>query len=101
MMSLHCGLRLQPAAAAIISFSGALLHHADLSKCPEAPYPPVQLIHGTDDQVVPCELMAEAAGILQTLGVKVETVELSGLGHGIDPDGLSASIKFLASHIGG
>ena len=99
MMSLHCGLRLQPAPAAIISFSGALLHYADLSTCFETPCPPVQLIHGTDDQVVPFELMAEAAGVLKKLGVKIETAEQCGCGHGIDPDGLSASIKFLAAHI--
>lgn len=99
MMSLHCGLRLQPAPAAIVSFSGALLHYADLSTCSETSYPPVQLIHGTDDQVVPFELMAEAAEVLTRLGVTVETAEQLGCGHGIDPDGLSASIKFLAAHI--
>jgi len=99
MMSLHCGLRLQPAPAAIISFSGALLRHDDLSSTPTAPYPPVQLIHGTDDQVVPLALMTEAVQIMTPLGVPLQSVARPGLGHGIDPDGLSASIAFLADHI--
>lgn len=99
MMALHCGLRLQPAPAAIISFSGALLRYEDLSSMRDTSYPPVQLVHGSDDQVVPCVLMNEAVKRLQPLGVAVESVERTGLGHGIDPDGLTASITFLASHI--
>ena len=99
MMALHCGLRLQPAPAAIISFSGALLRHEDLSAKLNTSYPPVQLVHGSADQVVPCALMGEAVRILQPLGVVVDSVERPGLGHGIDPDGLTASIEFLASHI--
>jgi phospholipase/carboxylesterase len=99
MMSLHCGLRLNPTPAAIVSFSGALLRHDDLSASAPTPYPPVQLVHGSDDQIVPCALMHEAARILSPIGVVIETVELPGLGHGIDPSGLTASINFLAAQI--
>ena len=97
MMSLHCGLRLSPAPAAVVSFSGALLRHDDLPATTR--YPPVQLVHGSDDQIVPCALMHEAAQALSSLGVDIETAERPGLGHGIDPDGLTASINFLAAHI--
>ena len=99
MMALHCGLRLQPAPAAIISFSGALLRHDDLSLKSDSTYPPVQLVHGSADEVVPCALMGEAVRILSPLGDVVDSVERPGLGHGVDPDGLTASIEFLASHI--
>ena len=98
MMALHCGLRLQPAPAAIISFSGALLRHDDLSLKSDSTYPPVQLVHGSADEVVPCTLMGEAVRILSPLGVVVDSVERPGLGHGIDPDGLEASINFLAPY---
>ena len=98
MMALHCGLRLQPAPAAIISFSGALLRHDDLLQRPDKTYPPVQLVHGSADEVVPCAAMGEAVRILSPLGVVVDSVERPRLGHGIDPDGLNASIRFLASH---
>ncbi len=99
MMGLHCGLRMYPTPAAIISFSGALLRHNDLQELPKLSYPPVQLVHGTDDQVVAFKLMAEAVSSLQPLGVKVSTVERPGLGHGIDADGLSASMDFLNAYV--
>ena len=98
MMAVHCGLRLQPAPAAVISFSGALLRHDDLLVKSDATYPPVQFVHGSADEVVPFVLMDEAVRILQPLGVAVDSVERPNLGHGIDPDGLNASITFLASH---
>ena len=62
-------------------------------------YPPVQLVHGTEDPVVPFVLMQEAQTILGEKGIEVETVTRPGLAHGIDPDGLTASIDFLARHL--
>jgi len=97
MMSLHCGLRHPEPAAAIISFSGALLLHEDLAD--GATYPPVLLVHGTDDQVVPFSLQAASRDVMQSRSIEVEAVACHRLGHGIDPDGLSAAIAFLAKHL--
>lgn len=94
MMSLHCGLGTAPAPAAIVSFSGALLQPAAIIDNP-AP-PAVMLVHGTDDQVVPFSSMDHARDLLVTHGITAETVARPGLGHGIDPDALSAAIDFLA-----
>ena len=47
---------------------------------------------------MPYALMGEAVRILSPLGVVVDSVERPGLGHGIDPDGLDASIRFLESY---
>ena len=100
MMSLHCGLRQNPAPAAIISFSGTVLIQEDLVKNNEgAPYSPVLLVHGTEDEVVPFQFQAASRDILQARSIEVETVECIGLGHGIDPDGLSAAIEFLARYL--
>ena len=100
MMSLHCGLRQNPAIAAIVSFSGALLLHDDLvNNTVESVYPPVLLIHGTDDSVVPFSLQAASCDLLKRRSIDVKTIECSGLGHGIDPDGLSAAIDFLAERL--
>ena len=100
MMSLHCGLRLTPAPAAIISFSGTLLLHEDLvENSAIAPYSPVLLVHGTEDEVVPFQFQAVSRDMLQARSIEVETVDRVGLGHGIDPDGLSAAIKFLAKYL--
>ena len=95
MMSLHCGLHADHPPAAVVSFSGALLVHDQIS-ADATRHPVVQLVHGTDDQVVPFALMAASASILEAKSITVETVARPGLGHGIDPDGLTAAINFLA-----
>ena len=100
MMSLHCGLRYTPPPAAIISFSGALLLHDDLvENTTDGRYPAVMLVHGTEDEVVPFQLQAASCDIMQSRSIEVETMECTGLGHGIDPDGLSAAIEFLAKYL--
>ena len=100
MMSLHCGLLHSPPPAAIISFSGTLLLHEDLDKNKrDTAFAPVLLVHGTEDEVVPFQLQAASRDILATLSIEVETMQCAGLGHGIDPDGLSAAIEFLAKHL--
>ena len=95
MMSLHCGLRQTPAPAAIISFSGTLLLHEDLvENNANAPYPPVLLVHGTEDEVVPFQFQAASRDILKARSIEGGNCGLCRLGHGIDPDGLSAAIEF-------
>ena len=83
--------------AAIVSFSGALLRHDDLGD--GVNYPPVLFVHGTDDQVVPFALQSAAYDVMQSRSIMVETVACEGLGHCIDPDGLSAAIAFLAKYL--
>ena len=99
MMSLHCGLHMADKPAAIVSFSGALLLHENLQPAGKTTYPLVQLVHGTADAVVPFQLMQAAAEVLRAKGIEVDTVARPNLGHGIDPDGLSSAIDFLAQHL--
>lgn len=98
MMSLHCGLHMTKKPAAIVSFSGALLVHENLVPAgPDNIYPETMLIHGTDDAVVPFALMEASAGILAEQNIRAHTVARPGLAHGIDSDGLTAAIDFLAN----
>ncbi len=100
MMTLHCGLRQNPPVAAIVSFSGALLLYDDLVKNTlGSVYPPVFLIHGTEDTVVPFSLQAASYDLMKTRSIEVKTKQCIGLGHGINPDGLSAAIDFLAEFL--
>ena len=98
-MSLHCGLRMAPRPAALVSFSGALL--SDDGIAAEDGRPAVLLVHGTDDQVVPFSMMQAAATALAAHDVSVQCVERPGLAHGIDPDALTAAIDFLADQLPG
>ena len=99
MMSLHCGLRMVPRPAAVISFSGALL--SDDGIAAKDGRPAVLLVHGTDDQVVPFSMMQAAATALSAHDVSVRCVDRPGLAHGIDPDALTAAIDFLAEQLPG
>ncbi len=91
MMALSCALQRPKACAAVLGYSGAFLSPQlePLSK------PPVLLIHGTADPVVPFKAMAKAHLDLQKLGLTVETTERPGLQHGIDEEGLNLGASFL------
>jgi len=94
MMSLHVGPRRATAPAAIVGYSGALIG-ADVLAAEVRSRPPVLLVHGTADQVVPFPAMAAAAQALQALGLEVETVARPGLPHSIDPEGLTRGGRFI------
>ena len=95
MMALHVGLRLRPSLAAIVGFSGRLMEAPGLPD-DHAGAPPVLLVHGSADDVVPASGMAVAKAALRARGVFVECCLRPGLGHAIDPEGLSLAAKFLA-----
>jgi phospholipase/carboxylesterase len=93
MMALHVGLRRSKPAAGIIGFSGMLVAPERLATEVQS-RPPVLLIHGTADDVVPFRSLDVAATGLRSVGVAVETHVSPGVGHSIGPDGLSAAAAF-------
>ena len=99
MMALHLGLRLVPAPAAVVGFSGALLA-PDRLAAETRGAPPVLLIHGTEDSIVPFGMMAAAETGLRAAGIPVETLACPGLPHGIDEAGVTAAAGFLRRHLG-
>lgn len=98
MMSLYTALRRPQPCAAIVGFSGALLG-GDALPLEVTSRPPVCLVHGDADQVVAYEAMEAAEETLKEVNVPVETYTRPGLGHGIDPEGLSTCIRFLQRHL--
>ncbi len=97
MMALHVGLRRSRPVAGIIGFSGMLVAPERLR--PEIrSRPPVLLIHGTADDVVPFGSLALAEQTLKDAGVDVATHVSPGVGHTMDPGGLSAAAAF-AQHV--
>jgi phospholipase/carboxylesterase len=97
MMSLLVGPQLDPGPAAIVGFSGRLLDPARLAAKKSAP--PVLLIHGDADPVVPFESLAAAVASLTAAGIAAEGLRRPGLGHGIDGPGLTAAAQFLTKHL--
>ena len=100
MTALHVGLRRASAPMAIVGYSGLLVTP------PEAEIetftagirsrPPVLLVHGDRDDLIPVQALNMAANGLAALGVPVEWHISAGVGHGIDPDGLRMGGEFLA-----
>ncbi len=67
------------------------------SRFPEAKArPPVMLVHGEADPMVPSARMVQAKESLEAVGFKVKSHLRPGLGHGIDPEGLTLGGRFLA-----
>ena len=99
MMALQTGLRLPEPPAAIVGFSGHLAGAAHLAAEIKVK-PPVLLIHGAADEVIPCQAIHHARNALAAAGVAVQWQIRPGLGHGIDPEGLQAAGLFLRSAFG-
>ncbi len=95
MLALHTGPRRAEPLAGILGYSGRLLAPQLLEREAQS-RPPVALIHGERDELVPYASMAEAAAALEHAGFAVETHGRPGLGHGIDPAGMQAGLAFMA-----
>ena len=95
MMSLHVAPRREDAVASVVAFSGRLLA-PDLLADEVVSRPPVLLIHGDQDDVVPPQSLPEAAEALQNAGwEEVYAHIMKGTAHGIAPDGLSVALAFM------
>lgn len=94
MMSLHVGPRRSPGPACILGYSGALIGPERLAEVPSKP--PVMLIHGDADDMVPIAAMHGAVGALGDNGFTARWHVSRGVGHGIDPEGLQLGGQFVA-----
>jgi len=95
MMALQVGLRRPRAVAAVVGYSGMLAGSAGLGH-DSLPKPPVLLIHGTADPVVPVAALHMSESQLKNLGVKVTTHLSYGVAHNVDPVGLRLGRDFVA-----
>ena len=99
MMSLHVGLRRAAAPAAIVGYSGMLVVPEDIDPDTFADEirsrPPVLLVHGDQDQLIPVQALMHAAQGLAALEIPVEWHISPGVGHGIDQEGLRQGGEFL------
>ncbi|SEW13676.1 phospholipase/carboxylesterase [Cognatiyoonia koreensis] len=100
MMALHVLPRREDPVAGIVAFSGRLLEPESLPE-EAVSRPPVLLIHGDMDDVVPPQSLPQAAEALQQAGWKeVYAHIMKGTGHGIAPDGLQVALAFMRDRLG-
>lgn len=98
MMALHVALGRARPVAALVGYSGALAGpEAAAGAAAFRSRPPVMLIHGDSDDVVPVESHLDAVEKLRAGDIAVSAHVRPGLGHGIDDEGLGLGGAFLAA----
>ena len=99
MMSLFTAPRRKHACAGIMAYSGRMEGGADLAAEIRS-RPPVMMVHGDQDELLPVTSMTDAAQRLRDNDIEVETHVRPGLGHGIDEVGIQIGMKFLGQALG-
>ena len=99
MLSLQITPRRPEPVAAVVGFSGRLMQ-PELLEDEVVSRPPVLLIHGDADDVVPPQSLPEAGNALSQAGFDVYAHVSKGAGHTIAPDGLSLALAFMREKLG-
>lgn len=94
MMALHVGPRRADPVGCIVAASGRLLA-PDRLDVEGRSRPPILLLHGDMDEVIPPSAMPEAEMELKSRGFSVQSHLSRGVGHGIPPDSLGVAAKFM------
>lgn len=94
MMALHVAPRRAAPVAGIVAFSGRLIRPEAL-ETEAVSKPPVLLVHGDPDPMVPFADMRKAGDALTGAGFETYGHVMKGAGHTIAPDGLSVALSFL------
>ena len=100
MMALHVGPRRQERIGAILGYSGLLAGPERLGRDVRSK-PPVLLVHGDADEVLPIAALPEAQDALRAVGIEVESHVRPGMGHGIDEAGIGFGLDFIDRHLNG
>ena len=94
MMALHVGPQRKRRLAGILGYSGLLADPAALKRGP-VQKPPIFLIHGDRDDLIPVAALFSTASGLADAEIPVEWHVSQGIPHGIGPDGLQVGLAFL------
>lgn len=98
MTALHVGLRRRVPPAAIIGYSGHLVGGEHLREQATGK-PPILLVHGDQDNVIPVDALFDAMASLGKAEIPCQWHLSIGVGHGIDPDGLRHGGEFIAQNL--
>ena len=92
VMALHTGLR-RRALAGIVGYAGFLAGPGHLAEIRSRP--PITLIHGDRDGIVPVQAMYATATALKSAGLSVKTHVVPGLGHSINLQAMVAGMEAI------
>jgi len=94
MMALQVAPRRPRQMAGVVAYSGRIAGVERL-KAETKSRPPVLLVHGALDEVIPVAALQETETALRDAGFAVAAIERPALGHSIDEAGLAAGASFL------
>jgi len=100
MMSLHVGLRRAEPLGAVLGYSG-MLAAAEALPAEIRSRPPVALVHGDRDEVIPVQAMFMVTEALAAAKTPCLWRMCRGAGHTITEDGLSLGGRFLRDALSG
>ena len=95
MMALHVGLRRARPCAGIVGYSGTLVDPQSLEREMSAK-PPILLVHGAADDLIPVEALFAAVAATGAVGLSVRWHVSVATGHAIDEPGLRLGADLLA-----
>ena len=96
MVGLDVALRRPAVIGGMVAFSGRYMENP----APATAKPPVLIVHGDQDEVIPAAALDDMRERLSAMGVPVRWHVSRGIGHGIAPDGLRLALEFLKGAIG-
>ena len=96
MVSIFTVLRRKIPVAGVVAYSGRLIGK-DLMTQEIRCKPPMVMINGDQDELVPVTLQPAAVETLRALGVNIEGHIRPGLGHSIDDVGIKIAQDFLSA----
>jgi len=99
MMAVDVGLRLETQLAGIVAFSGGVMDPDNFVEHIKSK-PPVCLVHGAEDDVVPVSMSVVGGEVLKKAGLDVTVHVSPGAAHTIAPDGLDVAGAFLKKLMG-
>ena len=99
MMSLFTAPRREQAVAGVVGYSGRLIG-TDLTAEEIRCRPPMVMINGDKDELVPAQSQAIAVETLSAVGIEIEGHIRPGLGHSIDEEGIRIAQEFLQRNFG-
>ena len=94
MMSLFVATRRKTKIAGVVGFSGQLVGKEELV-AEITSYPPVVLVNGDQDELIPVQQQQIAIEQLGVVGIEVEGHIRPNLGHSIDMEGIKIGCDFL------
>jgi phospholipase/carboxylesterase len=97
MMAMHVGLRRPQMPGAIVAFSGHLVGPEHLDEARGKP--PILLVHGDQDTIIPIDALFDSMTGFGKSEIPCQWHLSSGVGHGIDPEGLRHGGEFIAQNI--